>query len=347
MKKDENRLICLLDKFCSENAQLSLEELRQLYFLLSSKEEEERISQWMQQRWEENLGEFEEVNYDRIFNRVKEQLEASSNKRVKFIRFFQRCAAVLLFPLLGLSGYLAVKTIIDGRPVRKEIVVHVPAEQEYITPSGMRSKIILSDSTVVWINAASRLTVAKGFGESQRNVSLVGEAYFEVRENKQRPFIVTASGLDIKVLGTSFNLSAYPYEAPKAVLIQGSIEATIKDEDNRPLDKLYLVPDQMIKYQDKTVNIESNVNTELYTSWTNGRLVLHKTSMEEVVRTLERWYNVSINLNDDLLKTYHFTGTFDNRSLEQVMSYLSLSSAISYEVDWENDIVNIYSKKKI
>ena len=346
MKKNDNISI-LLDKFCDENVQLSIEELQQLYFLLSSKEEEAHISAWMQQRWGENPEEFDEINYERIYSRVKQQLAIGNNRRVQFVRFFQRCAAILLFPLLGLSGYLVVKNIIDGQPIRTEVVVNIAAEQEYMTLPGMRSKIILPDSTVVWLNAASRLTVAKGFGETQRQVTLVGEAYFEVAKDERKIFTVNTSELDIKVHGTTFNLSAYPNELTKAVLVEGSIEAITKNENNRQTGQLFLKPDQMLKVQnhDHAMNVESNVNTELYTSWTNGMLVFNKTPMEEVARTLERWYNVHINLNDELLKTYHFTGTFENRSLEQVMSYISLSSAITYKTDMEHDTITVYSKK--
>jgi ferric-dicitrate binding protein FerR (iron transport regulator) len=344
MKRKKESISILLNKFCDETAQLSMDELRELYFLLGSKEEEERISVWMQQRWNENPEGFDEINYERIYKRVQQQLEAGNNRRHRFVSFIQRAAAILLFPLLGLSGYLLVKNIIDSRPVRTEIIVNIPAEQEYMTEPGMRSKVTLSDSTVVWLNAASRLIVAKGYGEAQRRVTLVGEAYFEVAKDEHKLFTVNTSELDIKVHGTTFNLSAYPNELTKAILVEGSIEAITKNENK----KMFLKPDQMLKIQNQNqIDVESNVNTELYTSWTNGMLVFYKTPMEEVARTLERWYNVNIELNDKLLKTYHFTGTFDNRSLEQVMSYISLSSSVDYKIDIENDHVTIYSKKKI
>ena len=348
MKKNESINI-LLDKFCDENVQLSINELRQLYFLLSNKDEEERISNWMQRRWEENPEGFDEINYERIYNRVKQQLDTGNNQRRQFMRFFQRCAAILLFPLLGLSVYLIVKTVIDGKPVRTEILVNIAAEQEYMTLPGMRSRIILPDSTIVWLNTASRLTVAKGFGELQRNVTLVGEAYFEVVKNDQKIFTVNTSELDIKVYGTTFNISAYPNELTKAVLLEGSIEAIVKDENNRRMEKILLKPEQMLKIQnqDQVMNVESNVKTELYTSWMNGMLVFNKTPMEEVAKILERWYSVHIDLRDELLKTYHFTGTFDNRSLEQVMNYIGISSSINYTIDMESGTVIIYSKKKL
>jgi ferric-dicitrate binding protein FerR (iron transport regulator) len=301
----------------------------------------------MQQRWEANPEGFDNIEYQRIFDSLKQQIKTSNRKPLRFMQFFQRYAAAILLPLLALSTYFLVQEIRSNRPIRKEVIVEVLAEQEYLSPRGMRSRIILPDSTVVWLNADSRLTVAKGFGEQQRNVTLVGEAHFDVTKNKQRPFIVGASELDVKVLGTTFNLTAYPNEKLKVVLAEGSIEATIKNEENRALQKVVLQPDQLLEVQNQaqSINIESNVDTELYTSWIDGKLVFHKTPMEEVVKTMERWYNVTINLTDEVLKTYHFTGTLDNRSLEQVMRFICLSSSINYKIDLENHTVTIYSRK--
>ena len=337
--KAHHSLTFLLDKFCNNSENFTLNELQHLHHLLSDEAMAEEISQWMHRRWELDPDDCADVNFEAIFSKVERQLSVQKRAHRRWLTYLQRVAAILIVPFVGLSGFLLLKTVKDKQPVVVQVSAVVPSAQEYITPAGMRSKVLLPDSSEVWLNASSRLTVQAGFGAQTRQVELVGEAYFKVAQNKKSPFVVSTSEMDIKALGTAFNVSAYSGSSMhQTVLVEGKVEVATKMGE-----RINMRPDQLIELNkdEGVVAVQSNVNTELYTAWTNGILIFQKTPMEDVISTLERWFNITIELRDPVLKSYRYTGTFDNRSLEQIMSYISLSSDINYKIDKDHITLHI------
>lgn len=330
----------LLNKLRVEAETLSIEELRQLHQLFTSREGESRVQAIMLENWEHSSAERDD-KFELLLNRVEQRLQAKYFKRRLLVRFFRECAALLFFPLLGGMILLLLKITTRERPI--EFAQVGLAEQEYISPIGMRSKITLQDSTVVWLNADSRLIVEAGFGAQQRTLRLIGEAYFEVKERADlTSFTVSTPEVAITVLGTTFNVSAYSDNRQvEAVLVEGSIEVASKKT------KKFLKPAQRMTLQKANSDMKiTEINYEdasLFTSWKDGKLVFRTTPLDEVARTLERWYNVSISLDDPVLKTYTYSGTFDNRSIEQIMKYIELSSPIRYTI--EKEFITIYAKK--
>ena len=331
-------IVELLNKFHVEGEKISSKDLQQLYILLSDEQKNDDIAAWMKEQWEQEPEKYDDIDYDRIFSKIEQTIAQKATKRRSLIRTIQRYAAVLLIPFIGLSCFLLVKNFSEN-PVVEEIV-QVPAEQEYYTPAGLRSKIILSDGTSVWLNASSRLIIKEGFGVKSRNVTLVGEAFFDVTTNENLPFVVGTSDMDIKALGTTFNVLAYPDdEVLEAVLVEGKIE--VQSEISKEVE---IQPEQLVRFNKKasTLTIVDNVDTDLYTSWTRGMLVFRKTPMEDMARVLERWFNVDIVISGESLKKYQYTGIFDNRTIDQIMSYIALSSSITYKKD--KDQITLYGK---
>ncbi len=236
-----------------------------------------------------------------------------------------------------------------------------PASQanEISTRPGSKSKIQLPDGSVVWLNAGSKLTYNKDFGRETREVMLTGEGFFDVMKNKEKPFIITTSTINIKVLGTAFNVKAYPEDKQtETSLIRGSIEVTIK---NRPNDKIILSPSEKLvvennKARIETKGIQAAVNTydgELpvinplmsinklkyspvdstvaETAWVNNRLVFRDETFSELAVRMQRWYDVNIEIKDAELANERMNGAFEIETIVQALDALKESMNFKYE----------------
>lgn len=233
------------------------------------------------------------------------------------------------------------------------------------TRPGSKSKVELPDGTQVWLNADSKLTYAQNFIGSTREVNLTGEAYFDVAhataaETGQKiPFIIHTSSIDIKVLGTAFNVRSYPGEKTiETALIRGSVEVILH---NSPDKKIVLKPDEKLIVKNDNATIVSNkpaladsfasgsdnepmltlskihpykedTTTHYETLWVKNKLAFENETFDRMLPELERWYNVSIVLKNESLKGLHFTGVFENKSLADVMEALSLARGFHYEI---------------
>ena len=249
--------------------------------------------------------------------------------RSRVAPLWYRVAIAASFTLVFGMGLTLWKTQKAYRNVKHNewSTVAAQGEQEYFSPKGTRSRIILPDSSAVWLNADSRLLVQNDFGARERVTRLTGEAYFEVTPDPLRQFIVRTSDVDIKVMGTTFNVSAYPDDITvRTVLVAGEVMLG---------ENLYLKPAQMASLQKKSkkMEIQEDVRTEIYTSWRHGTLSFYDTPMPEVIKALERWFNVTILLQDERLQSYVYTASFTSRSLEQILTYISYSAPINYTIN--------------
>ena len=235
----------------------------------------------------------------------------------QFYTWFSRAAAILVFPLL----LLAIWGITRQRPISGTEMV----TQEITVPMGIRSRIVLPDSTYVWLNSGSSIRYRIPFIHGKREVSLSGEAYFEVTHDPLNPFSVQTGRSKVEVLGTSFNIKAYDEEPDvEVVLMNGKLRfmADMEAED------VVLSPGERAVFEkDKGITV-SREPVEKYAAWRLGRLVFDETPMEDVARNLERWFGVKVILTDPRLSSYRFTTTFENQSLQQVLELLELSSPI-------------------
>jgi len=209
-----------------------------------------------------------------------------------------------------------------------------PKMNEVYIPFGQTFKIKLSDGTMVWLNAGSRLRFPQHFSNSpsSRMVFLEGEAYFDVTPNKHKPFIVHAADLDIKVLGTQFNVSAYPTDKDiKTTLVEGAVNVY---ETDMPEHGLKLRPSYQATYNklDHQLNT-AEVNTEVYTSWMQNKLIIDHLKFPEILKKLERMHNVTIHNKAEELNVEIYKGEFQNESIETILNTIAISTPFNYEIN--------------
>jgi ferric-dicitrate binding protein FerR (iron transport regulator) len=210
-------------------------------------------------------------------------------------------------------------------------------------PNGKRFNITLSDGTLVHLNAGSSITFPVQFLKNKiRKVFLSGEAYFEVTHDKKNAFVVNANRLDVQVYGTKFNVTNYPEDkTADVVLVEGSVSLHQSELSAKDNNEIFLTPSYKGTFnkEDKKI-LNEKVNTSLYTSWMTGNLVFRQEPFENIIRKLERHYNVIIvNNNEKLAKeTFNATIETDHESIDQVFRYFKKVYQIEYSIV-ENKII--------
>jgi ferric-dicitrate binding protein FerR (iron transport regulator) len=225
----------------------------------------------------------------------------------------------------------------------------------------------LPDGSQVWLNAGSNLDYNNDvFNKHLREVTLNGEAYFDVTKNAEKPFIIHTKKMDVKVIGTAFNVRSYSYEkTAEASLIRGSIEVTLKDRKDqkitlKPNEKISIATDEVeqpISRRGKTTSIKNEVkpipqiivkelkqnptnNIIAEIAWTQNKLYFEDESLENIAPMLERWFGKKVEITNVSLKNLRYYGNFEKETMEEVLSYLKLSKRFNFKI--EPDSVLIY-----
>lgn len=234
--------------------------------------------------------------------------------------------------------------------------------KEVVTNKATKTKLVLPDGTIAWLNAGSKLTYGNWANTDTREVSLMGEGYFDVAKNPQKPFIIHTSVLDVRVLGTRFNLKAYPEEqTTETSLLHGSVEVRLHQQPNKVIR---LVPNQKLIVRNiaelpqaaqpkrnlsnfsseilplKAVQIGSEASLLVETSWVSNKLAFVDEAFADVARKMERWYDIRIEFNNPRLEELRLTGSFENESLTQAMEALRFIADFKYKI--VNDTITIY-----
>ena len=260
-----------------------------------------------------------------------------------------RKKAYLFFSILV---FLLVATVI----IRSMISTPAPALHKTIsevsTPIGAKStKIVLPDSTVVWLNAGSRLTYNEKFGQDNRNTTLTGEAFFDVKKSSI-PFIIHAQALRIRVTGTAFNVKSYPNEkTTETSLIRGSLEITL---DKRPGEKFILRPNEKLVVSNDTSRTKQKTatrnepivmisgitqatdSTVIETSWVDNKLAFQNETFDELANRMERWYGVEIDFRDEQVAHERLSGTFTNETIQEALERLQLTTNFQFTIKANN-----------
>lgn len=229
-------------------------------------------------------------------------------------------AAVLIIGLLGLNLYKMVQPATVG-------------ENTVEVPKGQRASLMLSDGTRIWLNSQSKLIYPTQFSDKERNVRLEGEAFFEVSHKEHLPFVVHSPLLAIKVLGTKFNVKAYLNEKSVVTLAEGKVEVETNDCKN----KLTLKPNEQISYSESSgLTLEKNINTNTVKLWMNGEGAFIQCRLDNIVRDLERKFDVKIIITDHSLSSEIFTCRFkETATIEQVLHLLKETRRLDYSFEGE------------
>ena len=236
------------------------------------------------------------------------------------------------------------------------------------TRPGSRSKVVLPDGTQVWLNADSKLTYGNDFGVSSRNVTLSGEAYFDVKPNKEVPFYIHTSKIKIKVTGTVFNVRAYPNETrSETSLLHGKVEVTLNSSPDKtyflkPSDKLVVTDDGGINQTTaavaanamqkqnrvapavqipvmKQLVVKPDETFPVETAWVNNTLAFADESFREVADKMERWYGIEIVFAHQQLEKMRFTGRFENETVAQALEAMQLASPFKYTINGNSVVI--------
>lgn len=259
------------------------------------------------------------------------QLIEHKQVQVRKRRIWLSCAAILLPVILLLGSYFYIN---------KE-----PKMIEVLTSNNEQKKCLLSDGTTILLNSGSKIVYPSKFKETERIVTLEGEAYFTVAHNATKPFIVQTHSLSVKVLGTTFNVSAYPTDDKvSATLNSGSVQVDIKKGDN---DESYMLePNQQIAYSkiDKSVSVNPVTNEAV--GWKEGVLIFQEATFNDIMHTLQRRFNVSIKYDKQKFTHEPYTLKFmNNENLVNILTVLQeITGNFNYKI--EGKYVFIYNQKE-
>jgi transmembrane sensor len=200
-------------------------------------------------------------------------------------------------------------------------------------PAGKTSVVNLEDGTKIWLNAESKLFYPKTFkGHDVRMVKLEGEAFFDVAEDKTKTFIVDAKSIEVKVLGTAFNVKAFPDDdRVETTLLRGKIRAS---STSTPTEEVTLGPDEQAVFSrtDNDFDVR-RIEAKNIAAWKDGVLIFDNTPFDQVKESIERKYGVEIILDDAENLRCHFSGTIRNEPIEKVLELLQTTSNINYEIN--------------
>jgi transmembrane sensor len=257
------------------------------------------------------------------------------------------------FGLMLLAGLTAVTLFKISASRPKHLPTIKNTAGEIITKNGSKTKFLLPDGTSVWLNAGSRLNYDSTYGNAIREVSLNGEAFFDVVKNATKPFIIHAGKLNIKVLGTAFNVKSYEGEKTiETSLIRGSVEVTFNDLSSRKIilkanEKLVVSNDTFKPRREQThdsvrqmepvltiahLSHVGSDSTPVETAWIDNRLIFNDESFMDLAKKMERWYGVEIDFNNPKADSLHFTGNFSKETVEQALNALRFSAPFTYSI---------------
>jgi len=272
---------------------------------------------------------------DRVHHKIR--LNENPDRTLNWWATFQRAAAILILPML--FTFLAYY-FMQGKQAASPV-----SYAEIQCPMGVRTKFQLPDGSTGFLNSGSRLKYPVSFS-NERKVELVGEAFFDVVHNTKLPFHVNTKNLDIKVLGTTFNVIANEDEQTEEIVLQtGKVDVSTITGKSLAV----LKPNEQITLDnEKQTFVKNEVEASQYTSWKEGKLVFRNENMQQVARRLSRWYNAEVIIDDRMLDTYTFHATFANEPLDEVLKLLSITTPLSFkEENRTNDQNGVYQKRKI
>lgn len=272
------------------------------------------------------LKEMRGYNVSRALSNVHEKSEQSpSNNQKGFLFYWQRIAAIMLLPLLigGAIYFIQAKNTLSNSVVWQSIS----------TPPGVKSQVQLPDGTIVWLNSGTNLSYPSSFTDGNRNVKLIGEAFFDVAKDVKHPFVVDLGKINIEVVGTKFDVINYEQDGQTEVVLASGKVKLFEKHENKSWLVSEMQPGQQAIYlkAGNTISLK-DVDVEKYSSWIGGKLIFKDDSMDQIIRKLDRWFNVQIEIADPSIGGYIYTATFQNETIEQILSLIKRTSPVEYTI---------------
>lgn len=255
--------------------------------------------------------------------------------RRKLINLISKVAAILFIPLLLSSLWFFQKTN-ELQLFKEENIKRLFATYNTVySPLGGKTKAVLPDGSEVWLNSGSSIQYPLLSKDDYREVKLSGEGFFQVVKNPGKPMLVTTSGMQIKVYGTTFNVNAYDDQSViETALVEGKISIMKLDENGKSIDtEIKMKPGELgriFKDNNKIEIAEAN-NMDVYTGWVSGKYIFKNLPLYEILKRLEHIHNVEFDLEDKELGEYNFDATFTNQNIEGIMDIFALSLPLTWK----------------
>lgn len=268
-----------------------------------------------------------EAQKESNFQLLKKQMDTHSpihKQHIWFSYIRQIAAAILLILSTSVASYYLYKDISTSNDML--------AVYETVVPSGSMSKITLPDQTVVWLNAGSVLKYNQSFGKKLREVHLTGEGYFEVKKDTNKPFLVHTNELEVKVLGTVFNVRAYQNNLSVEVdLLEGKVD--VSSFNGKTHQTLTMLPNEKIIYNKENHTMQTHkVDANKSTLWKTGKLSFIDTSLPNILKDLERKFNIRISIQSKKMEYEKFTGSINlNLSLDEILHNIDVDKKYKWE----------------
>jgi len=265
----------------------------------------------------------------------------------KNLHVLKLAIAASIIIILTAGTFIFFKTRRSSLPSDNDAVLAVS------TKYGSRTNIQLPDGSKVWLNSGSKITYDKQFGKEIREVVLSGEAFFDVVKDPAKPFIIHTASMDIKVLGTQFNVKSYANDKQaEASLIHGSIEVMLKKRGFqkivlKPNEKIVVMNERLMKDTSSIIrgnnlaepiiavqklNYQTADSSVIETSWLNNQLIFRDESFEEIAVSMERWYGISIRFQDTSYRSMRFTGIITSETIEQALEALQITTSFHFTI---------------
>ncbi|HVU56518.1 MAG TPA: FecR domain-containing protein [Puia sp.] len=350
----------LFNKFIRD--EISAEEIQLFVRMVSNSHYEEELHRLLRRTYSDPSfavgGDFDpEEVFEEMMQKVKAREMPIVGKAphaggsVRLLRRYSIAVAVLLVFIAGASYFFYFR---NGDTAMAEVIV---------SEKGQRKSFQLPDGSSVVLNGGSRLIIPAGYNQADRRLTLEGEGYFNVARDSSRPFTVHTRYMDVKALGTVFNVSAYPDEgAAVASLLKGKILVSVQKDAIKssyvlhPMEKIVIEKavskqtqgagnDLMGYHALKLDSLHVNALTEQLpeTAWTENKLFFDAATLSDAAGKIEKWYDVTVQIDNDAIKDLHFTGTYQNEKLLEVLEALCLAnSSIHYRLENNNRLVIFY-----
>jgi len=325
--------IDIANRFLAEQP-CSRQEIRELKKWLSESAVQPEVEQWLLAHWEASLEVSSEALIESVFSQIKDYEDKYSSGPLfswaGFVKAYQRIAAVLLIPLIGLG---VLYWINQSKPTPVQFT-------ETIAMRGQKSQIVLSDGTKVWLNSDTKIKYPGQFAKNQRDVYLEGEAFFEVARNDHQPFIVHTAGPQVKVTGTKFNVKAYKEDNQvETSLFEGSVEVCINKIGSDHPTQRRLTPGQSVVCNQNTDELVFvRFPEDEISGWKKNQLIFRDDTFVNLVKKIERWYNIEVVYDEKKFNNRRLTvELYEGERLEKLMEILGLALSVDFQ----------YSKGKI
>lgn len=260
-----------------------------------------------------------EEKKDFLLKRIASKINKPKNRLFHLYSRALKIAAIAI-TLMGIA-------FLTNYPINNGNISQVAAK-------GEKKTILLPDGSQVILNSNSRISYSKNF-KNKRELELTGEAYFEVKSNPEKPFLVETEKIKTRVLGTSFNIKAYKNSQTRVSVNTGKVEVELKEIS----EKIILIKNQQLSLINDTEPLLTKVNSEDFIAWTKNTIVLQNTSLGETAKILENWYDIEISFTDKELREQKISGKFKDEKLINILKSIAIVKQLEIEFLTEKQIL--------